>query len=313
MNILVTGGTGFIGSHLVEALATAHHVIVPHLHTNRDSNFFKKKLDTISTPVKLDLRHFRLVMRCLELYEVDFIFHLAAQTIVTESFLQPLRTFQTNIMGTAHILEAARRHSRIQGVIVASSDKAYGKTTTRYTELSALKGDHPYDVSKSATDLLAHSYAKTYGLPVVITRSANVYGEGDHHFDRLVPGICKTVIQKQKLLIRSDGTFVRDYIYVQDVVDAYLHLFSHFLQCKGEAYNISSADHYSVLEMINIAENVLSLHIPYVITNRQKNEIPYQHLDVGKINQTGWKAKRTFAQTLPAVLRWYRLHMPDAG
>jgi CDP-glucose 4,6-dehydratase len=209
-------------------------------------------------------------------------------------------------MGTVSILEAARATESVKGVIVASSDKAYGKTKKAYTEESPLQGDHPYDVSKSATDLIAQTYYKTYGLPVVVTRFGNVYGEGDLHMDRIVPGICEAIIKNKPLLIRSNGKYVRDYVYVKDVADGYLFLLKHIDKVKGEAFNFSSDDYFSVLDLVKKAEEVMEKKIDYKILNNAKNEIPYQHLKDKKIRRLGWKPNFSFETTIKYILDSYR-------
>jgi len=210
-------------------------------------------------------------------------------------------------MGTINILDAARLLPNLKGIIVASSDKAYGKTRKAYKEDTPLRGDHPYDVSKSCEDLIAQTYHKTYGLPIVITRFGNVYGEGDLNFGRIIPDICKAVIQKKTLFLRSDGTYVRDYIYISDVVDGYIFLLKNIKKINGEAFNFSSKDTLSVIEVVKIAEKILKTKIPYKILNNAKNEIPYQHLSDKKIKKLGWKTKYSFDNCLKDVLEWYKM------
>jgi CDP-glucose 4,6-dehydratase len=209
-------------------------------------------------------------------------------------------------MGTVNVLEAARINGRVKGIIVASSDKAYGKTDKAYTEESPLRADHPYDVSKASADLISQAYFATYGLPVVVTRFGNVYGEGDLHFGRIIPDICESIIKKKVLRIRSDGTYVRDYIYVKDVVNGYLFLLKNINRIKGEAFNFSSSDTLSVLDLVKKAEKILKVKISYKSLNNAKNEIPYQHLDDSKIKNLGWKSAHLLKKTLPNILQWYK-------
>ncbi len=305
--ILVTGGTGFVGSHLVEVLVKrGNRVIVPFRSLDPYSYFASVGLDKKTVLTVCDIRDNERVFDIVTRYEVDSIVHLAAQSIVATAYANPEEAITSNVVGTTNILDAARRNKRVTGVIVASSDKAYGKSKREYEENHPLAGDHPYEVSKSAADLIAQAYFKTYALPVVITRFGNIYGPGDLNFNRIIPGLIKSIIAKEKLEIRSDGTFVRDYIYVKDVVSAYLTLLAHLEKVKGEAFNISTSDSYSVVALIKKSEHILRKKVQYVIQNTQVNEIPYQHLNWDKIKKLGWKPKYTLPRGLTETYHWYK-------
>lgn len=305
-NILITGGCGFIGGHLVKNLVTqGANITVLDILLNSNSIFARKKLKEKTNLQFIDITNRQKVLNIFKKCKPSYIIHLAAQSTVEEAYQNPYHTFETNIMGTVNILDAARL-ANVKGIIVASSDKAYGKTSKTYRESAPLRGDQPYDVSKSCEDLIAQTYYKTYGLPIVITRSGNVYGEGDFHFGRIIPDICKAVIQKHKLLIRSDGTYVRDYIYVNDVVSGYIFLLGKINQIKGEAFNFSSKDTLFVTEVIKASEKILKIDIPYKILNTAKNEIPYQHLSDKKIRKLGWKHQYSINTTLQGILAWYK-------
>lgn len=305
--ILVTGGAGFIGSHLVQALVSKGATVsVVDIQVLEKSYFAQMQLEKQVTLDLVDIAKKEKMKMLFSNFQPNYVFHLAAEAIVTDSYNDPYKTFQTNVMGTVSILEAARATGSVKGIIVASSDKAYGKTKKAYTENSPLQGDHPYDVSKSATDLIAQTYFKTYGLPVIVTRFGNVYGEGDLHFDRIIPGICESIIKKSLLRIRSNGKFVRDYLYVKDVVDGYLFLLENLEKIKGEAFNFSSKDTFSVLEVIKHAEQILDVSIDYKILNTAKNEIPYQHLDDKKVRNLGWENNYMMKLVLPSILSWYK-------
>lgn len=307
MKILVTGGAGFIGSHLVEELIKRDiDLIVVDINEDKKSYYFRQSLDKKSRFNNIDITDKKKITDFIIKNNFAYIYHLAAEAIVEKSYDNPYRAFNTNVMGTVNILEAARFTKGIKGIIVASSDKAYGKTKVKYTEESPLKGDHPYDVSKSCTDLIAQTYHRTYGLPVVVTRFGNVYGEGDMHLDRIIPGICEAIIKNKTLQIRSDGTYVRDYLYVKDVAAGYVFLLDKINQTKGEAYNFSSKDTYSVLELIKKAEKILNVKIKYKIMNTAKNEIPYQHLDDSKIRKLGWNPQYTLEKSLLTIIKWYQ-------
>jgi len=309
--VVVTGGAGFIGGHVVELLLQKnYHVIVIDIQHPCTSYFFLNRLDQKVDYRIVDIRNKKQVDAFFNLVHPAYVIHLAAQPIVQEAYDHPYEAFETNIMGTVNILEACRKQPGIKGIIVASSDKAYGKTKKTYTEKSPLQGDHPYDVSKSCEDLIAYTYFKTYDLPVVVTRFGNVYGEGDMHFDRIVPGICQAVIKNETLPIRSDGTYIRDYLYVKDVAKGYLLLMEKCgdkkANIKGEAYNFSSKDNLSVLTMIQKAQKSLKQRIPYDILNIAQNEIPYQHLSDQKIRTLGWKNSVRYIDILPSVIHWYK-------
>ena len=291
MKILVTGGAGFIGTHLVQELR----------RLGIDVFVFD-----IKTDLTLDIRSLKKLEEVFKKFQPEFVFHLAAQAIVTSSYDNPREALETNVMGTVNVLEAVRISPFVKGLIVASSDKAYGKLDQgKYCETDPLKGDHPYDVSKSCADLISLAYYKTYGLPVVVTRFGNVYGEGDLHFDRIIPGICKAIIKKRPLEIRSNGKYVRDYLYVKDVVDGYLFLMKNFARTKGEAFNFSSSETLSVLELIKKVEEILKVKIPYKILNTAKNEIPYQHLDDSKVKKLGWENYYNLEKTFNGILERY--------
>lgn len=305
--ILVTGGAGFIGSHLVESLLEKkHQVTIFDKEYNPQSYLLQNKLHKKCRVIKIDIRDKKKIKEIIRANPPDYIFHLAAQTTVTEAYQNPVDTLESNILGTIYLLEEVRKNSKIKGMIIASSDKAYGKSSKTYLESSPLKGDHPYDVSKSSADLISQTYFKTYQTPIVIARFGNIYGEGDLHLDRIIPGICEAIIKKQTLKIRSNGKYVRDYLYVKDVINGYLILLKNLNEIKGEAFNFSSQENFSVLDLIALLEKILSQKIPYEILNSAYNEIPYQHLDDTKIRKLGWKNQYVLNSTIKNIVNWYR-------
>jgi len=308
-NVLVTGGTGFVGSHLVEELVSQGARVVTTFEYNDPLSYFMMNgLDKKVVMANVDVGQFDKVFDLVTKFEIEYIFHLAAQPIVTTAYNNPRRTLESNIMGTVNILESTRLYSKVKAVIVASSDKAYGKLAVgknTYTEDDPLKGDHPYDVSKSAADLIANMYYKTYGVSVVTTRFGNIYGEGDNNYSRIIPGIMRSLVNKETLEIRSDGKMVRDYLYVKDVVNGYLMLADKIDDVKGEAFNFGSNDTLSVLEMIRVIEKSLKKKVPYKILNIAKNEIPYQSLDYKKIRKIGWKQDKRVKNTAKRIFGWY--------
>lgn len=307
-HILVTGATGFVGSHLVKKLVSLGNTVYSlSISSNPQSYFYQQRLNERSVVINLDICDFEKVKDIVSKCSIDLIFHLAAQPLVDVAYANPRRTLESNIMGTVNILEAARLFGT-KGVIVASSDKAYGKHgKKKYTEWAPLQGDHPYEVSKSSADLIAHTYAKTYGLPIVTSRFGNIYGPGDLNFSRIIPGIMESYIRKQTLELRSDGTMVRDYLHVEDVVDGYLQLAQQIENVKGEAFNFGSDETLSVLEVIAVIEKALNKKISYTIKNEVKNEIPYQSLDYSKVKKmVGWEPKQNITKSAKHILSWYR-------
>lgn len=307
-NVLVTGGTGFVGSHLVEELLNkGANVITTFEYTDPSSYFMVKGFDKRVTMAKVDVAKYDEVFDLVTKFEVEYIFHLAAQAIVTTAYANPRKTLESNIMGTTNILESARFYSKVKAIVVASSDKAYGKLTSgQYLETDPVRGDHPYDVSKSATDLISNMYFKTYQVPVVITRFGNIYGEGDNNFSRIIPGIMKVLIRNETLELRSDGKAIRDYLYVKDVAKGYLMLAEKIDEIKGEAFNFGSNDTLSVIDLIKEIEKALKVKVSYKILNIAKNEIPYQSLNYEKIKKLGWKNNENIKTTSKGIYDWYK-------
>lgn len=306
-NILVTGGAGFIGSSLVKKLlenqANVHVIdlaILPKSIFALDSLEKKVKFEVI------DVRDRDSLLNFFANTKIEYIVHLAALASVLIGQNDPAITLETNIMGTVNILEAVRKSRDVKGIIVASSDKAYGKTNQAYTEKSFLQGNDPFGVSKSSADLICQAYFKTFTIPVAITRFSNVYGEGDLHFDRIIPEMCTAIVTGKTFNVRSDGTYRRDYIYIQDAVNGYLSLLQHMDAVRGEAYNFSSEDNLSVIEVISKARKAIGNDFPYTIKNTAKNELPYQHLNNDKIKNLGWSCQYSFENIIPSVISWYR-------
>ncbi|MBI5079284.1 GDP-mannose 4,6-dehydratase [Candidatus Wolfebacteria bacterium] len=307
-NILITGATGLVGGHLAEKLvemgANAH---ITYRSFNPKSYFAGKKLNEKVISAVCDIKDFNRVFDIITKYEIEYIFHVAAQPIVSAAYINPRETLDINIMGTVNILEAARRSPMIKGIVVASSDKAYGKKCNNATEIEPMAGDHPYDVSKSCADLIARAYTKTYDLPVAVSRFGNIYGPGDFNFNRIVPGVMKAILKNETLKIRSNGKFVRDYVYVKDVIDGYIVLMENMSKIKGEAFNFSTGYNFSVIEMIKKIEKILNKKCKYKILNIQKNEIPFQSLNFEKAEKVlGWNSKNTLEEGIVETFNWYK-------
>ncbi|TSC95186.1 MAG: Glucose-1-phosphate cytidylyltransferase [Parcubacteria group bacterium Licking1014_1] len=302
-NILVTGGAGFIGSNLVNELIQKGHsvVVIDNLSSGRKENINPK-----AKFYEADVRD-KKISEIFEKENPKIVFHLAAQPLVEDAYKNPFEAIETNVMGTVNILEICRQRKNIESIIVTSSDKAYGKSKELpYKEHFPLKGDHPYDASKSSADLIAQTYFSTYGMPVVITRFSNVFGPGDLNFSRIVPGIMESVIKNKELLIRSDGKSIREYTYVKDIVDGCIELASH-KKNGGEAFNFGSENIFSVIDIIKKAEEILETKINYKIMNTEQNEIPEQYLDWTKAKEIlNWKPKTSFEQGIKETYNWLK-------
>ncbi len=307
-NVLITGATGLVGGHLAEKLVEmGSNVHITYRSFNPKSYFTGKKLNEKVVSAVCDIKDFNRVFDIVAKYEIEHIFHVAAQPIVDTAYINPRETFESNIMGTVNILEASRRSPKIKGVVVASSDKAYGKKCSNAKENEPMAGDHPYDVSKSCADLIARTYAKTYDLPVAVSRFGNIYGPGDFNFNRIMPGIMKAILKNETLEVRSDGKFIRDYVYVKDVADGYVILMENMDKAKGEAFNFSTGYNFSVVEMIKKVEKILNKKCKHKILNVQKNEIPFQSLNFEKAEKVlGWKSRYAFEKGIAETFDWYK-------
>ena len=308
-NVFITGSTGFIGCWLTKELVESGAKVTGLIRDAvPQSAFFQFNLHKKITMVNGKIDNLQLLKRVISEYEIDTVFHLAAQTQVEVAHQNPLSTFKTNIMGTCNVLEACRTNGRyIKSIVVASTDKAYGEQTQLpYTENAPLQGIYPYDVSKSCTDLIAYSYCKTYQLPVCITRCGNVYGPGDLNYKRLIPGTILSVLKNQPIIIRSDGTFKRDYFYVKDTVNAYMTLAQSIqkLNLKGEAFNFSSGIPISVIDMTHKILDVMGKKDhPIKILGEAKYEIKDQYLSSQKAyEKLGWKPQYTIENALKETI-----------
>lgn len=311
--VFVTGGTGFVGSRLVEKLLFLGANVIS---TYQSEDFIYKKLSLRRqarlTLQNLDVRNYEGLFNLATRFEVEYVFHLAAQPIVSVAYINPKECLDTNIMGTVNVLEVARNYPRIKATVIVTSDKAYGplKQGNMYVETDQLKGDHPYDVSKTCADLIANTYWKTYGLPVAIARAGNIYGEGDINFSRIIPAIMKSLCTNEVLELRSNGKQIRDYLYIEDVVNGYLLLAAKIDKAKGEAFNFGSTDSYSALGLIVLIEKYLKKKVNYKILNNAKNELPYQSLNDQKAKLVlGWKREYSCAKEIKNIYKWYKFYL----
>ncbi|MGQ0823971.1 MAG: GDP-mannose 4,6-dehydratase [Actinomycetota bacterium] len=310
--VLVTGATGMVGSWLTRWLVeSGAYVAALVCDWDPQSELIRSSSITRVAVVSGRLEDFDAVERAVNDNEVDSVFHLGAQAIVGVAHRSPRQTFESNIQGTWNVLDACRLHSSlVQRVVVASSDKAYGtQTALPYTEDMALQGDHPYEVSKSCTDLITTTYAQTYGLPATIARCGNIYGGGDLNWNRIVPGTFRSLIRGETPIIRSDGTFVRDYLHVDDIVHAYLVLGeqSHEPELAGQGFNFSDQSPLSVMEIyeaVCVAAGKSGTE-PRVL-DVAAGEIKDQYLDATKAAKVlGWQASTSLTAGLANTYRWY--------
>lgn len=308
----VTGATGLVGGWLVKRLLAAGADVVCLV---RDwvpqSELVRAGLLDRVTVVRGCITDQALLERALGEHEIVTVVHLAAQTIVGIANRNPISTFEANVAGTWCLLEACRRSPSVKQVVAASSDKAYGvHDRLPYDETAALQGCHPYDVSKSCADLISHTYAKTYGLPVVITRCGNFFGGGDLNWNRIVPGTIRSIVRGERPVIRSDGTFVRDYFYVEDGAAAYMLLAEKLAAdpaLAGEAFNFSNELQVTARQVVDAVLAEMGSELEPVILNQASNEIPHQYLTAAKARRVfGWEPLFTFPEGLKRTVAWYR-------
>ncbi|HEY0376108.1 MAG TPA: GDP-mannose 4,6-dehydratase [Pyrinomonadaceae bacterium] len=309
--VFVTGATGLVGGWLVRRLvASGADVVclvrdwVPQSELIRSGAIESVKV------VRGDVRDQAEMERALGEYEIDTVIHLAAQTIVGIANRNPVSTFEANIAGTWALLEACRRSPVVKQIVLASSDKAYGDhEKLPYDEETPLQGRHPYDVSKSCADLIAQSYAVTYGLPVVSTRCGNFYGGGDLNWNRIVPGTIRSVMRGKPPVIRSDGQFVRDYFYVEDGAAAYTLLAEQLAQNRslgGQAFNFSNEIQVTVVELVERVLKLMNSDLVPEIRNEATNEIRHQYLSAEKARrELSWRPLFTLDEGLRRTISWY--------
>jgi CDP-glucose 4,6-dehydratase len=310
--VFVTGATGLLGASLVRQLleGAADVVCLVRDWVPRSELVASRLIDRVRV-VRGDVRDQETIERALGEYEIATVIHLAAQTIVGVANRNPVSTLDTNIRGTWALLEACRRSPAVRQIVTASSDKAYGdQKVLPYTEDAPVLGRHPYDASKSCADLLAQMYAKSYDLPVCVTRCGNFYGGGDLNWNRIVPGTIRSVIRNERPVIRSDGRFTRDYLYVEDGARAYLLLAERLAAnpaLRGEVFNFSYEHRMTVLALVDKILAVMGSGLEPDVRNEASNEIRDQYLDAAKAKtMLGWSPVFTFEAGLRATVDWYK-------
>jgi len=310
-NVFITGATGFLGSWLTKYLLEKGSNITALVRdwVPKSKLFSDDSINKINV-VRGNIEDYLLLERIVNEYEINTVFHVAAQTIVGIANDNPLSTFESNIKGTWNILEVCRKASKVKKIIVASSDKAYGdQEVLPYTEDTPLMGRHPYDVSKSCADLICRSYYETYELPVCITRCGNFYGGGDLNFNRIIPGTIRSILNNEPPLIRSDGSFIRDYFYIEDAVLAYLLLAEKMddSSIHGEAFNFSNETQITVLDLVNKIIGLMDNNLKPIILNEVTNEIKHQYLSAKKAREIlGWSPKFDLNLGLKKTIDYYK-------
>jgi CDP-glucose 4,6-dehydratase len=309
---LVTGGTGLVGGWVVRRLLREGADVVCLVRDwVPESEFVRGGLIRQVKSVRGDVCDQAMLERACGEYEIDTVIHLAAQTLVPVANRNPVATFESNVAGTWALLEACRRSPKVKQIVLASSDKAYGDAEKLpYDENTPLQGRHPYDVSKSCADLIAQSYATTYGLPVAITRCGNFYGPGDLNWNRIVPGTIRSVMRGERPVIRSDGTHIRDYFYVEDGAEAYLMLAEKLAadpSLRGEAFNFSNETQVTVLELVRELLDQMGSRLTPDVRNEASHEIKHQSLSAAKArDRLGWRPLFTLDEGLRKTVPWYR-------
>jgi CDP-glucose 4,6-dehydratase len=310
--VFVTGGTGLVGGWVVRQLvdAGADVVVLVRDWVPRSEMVAQGLIDRVRV-VRGDVRGQETMERALGEYEIATVLHLAAQTTVQVANRNPVSTLDSNIRGTWALLEACRRSPTVKQIVIASSDKAYGdQTVLPYTEATPVMGRNPYDASKSCADLIGQMYAKTYGLPVCITRCGNFFGGGDLNWNRLVPGTIRSVLRGERPVIRSDGSYTRDYLYVEDGAAAYLMLAEQMggkPGLAGEVFNFSYEQRMTVLELVAKLLDLMGSTLKPDVRNEASNEIRDQYLDATKARTTlRWRPAFTIDAGLGRTIDWYK-------
>ena len=312
-NIIITGGLGILGREVINQLLKNKNNFIIII----DKEISKKKISTFKLNLKnvkflnFDFTNKKKIFSVFKKYDISTVFHLGAVTQVLEAFKNPYKTFNSNIIGTINILEAIKELNMNIKFIYSSSDKAYGELKKKeYYENFPLKGDFPYDVSKSASDLIVQTYSKTYQLKVGIVRSGNIYGPGDFNTDRLVPHVITSYLRNKKPILRSNGRLIRDYLYVGDVARAYIILMSHMNKKKQKlyTYNVGSKENFKVITLVNNIKKILNKNnLEPIILNNSNIEIKRQKLNYNKIKrELKWSPRVDIMKGLKKTISWYK-------
>lgn len=303
-SVAITGATGLLGAHLANSLLTKGHEVFALIKDENSKSILSRDVTRIYGDIsdKSDIEYF------IQKANPSYFIHLAAQTQAYDSLRYPYQTFYNNIVGTLNVLECLREFALCKAIVVASSDKAYGELIgDSYLESHQLRGIYPYDASKSSTDLLANSYRVTYGMPIAITRACNIYGVGDYNKQRLIPAIISSLLDKRPFTLRNNGSDLREYIHVSDVVTAYESIIDYVEESNVEsAFNISSGERKTTREVFDLIQSKVGKSIPMTIQNDPSLEIKRQFMDSTLLSQvTGWMPKMNFEKSLDETISWY--------
>lgn len=316
--VFMTGAGGFLGAWLAKALLERNARVVCLIRDGVPNNLLAMLgiADQVHI-VRGDIVDYPVVERAINEYEVKTVFHLAAQPLVGTANRSPMSTFETNIKGSWNVLEAARVIDTVEQSVIASSDKAYGtQPVLPYKEDASMNGLHPYDASKSCTDILARTYGHTWDMPVTVTRCGNLYGGGDLNWNRIVPDTIQALVRGRSPVIRSDGKFMRDYLYVEDAAEAYITLAEQTTRAdvRGQAFNFGLGRPVSVLEIVNELCDIHGERIEPTILNQAKGEIRDQYLDSTLAEAVlGWTPRHDLSQGLEKAYVWYRDYLKKLG
>ena len=306
-SIAITGATGLLGANLANSYVESGDQVFALIKDEHSKSILSPSVIRVFGDIsrKSDIEYF------IQKSNPNYFFHLAAQTQAYDSLKYPYQTFYNNIVGTLNVLECLREYGSADAILVASSDKAYGELQGEsYTEEHPLSGIYPYDASKSATDLVSNSYRNTYAMPVVVTRACNIYGAGDYNRQRLIPGIVNAYMRDEEFIIRNSGKDLREYIHVDDVVNANRRIMD-LARSKSQSssYNIASGDRYTTIQVFQLIERIIGKPIKHKILDSTSMEIKKQFMDSTRLNQaTGWTPKNRFEAILPETVRWYLNH-----
>lgn len=303
--IVVTGAQGFLGSHLTNRLVSmGEDVCATYSYAPPTSERTPNK-----SYFKLDVTQFSDCLKLINQEDPKILFHLVAQPLVTPALRHPFSTYELTVRGTYNLLEAIRQAGKPDLVVVYTSDKVYGENSNAVEEDRIDSVSNPYEVAKSCEDMISRSYAKIFGLPIVVVRSGNLYGGGDFHWDRLIPSTCRSLINNEHPMLRSSGKQIRDYIYIEDAIDGLLTIMQSYFSGKlstGSSVNFGSDYPYSALNIVEKLVQISGRDLPPIVMGTAKNELEYQHINFDLATSLGWCPKTSIDDGLKKTFEWYK-------